>query len=107
MPPNFDVDTLSYSSNVGGSPGLPCSRSGSSIGADLAALIEIRDVALRAYLKALKAGKEYQAEGMEIKRYDLDMLKRHYIDARDLVNGVLDTGTLSTMKYRRIIPLDL
>lgn len=77
-----------------------------SLSNDLAVLIAIRDTALRAYLKALKAGKEYLAEGMSVKRYDLDSLKKHYIDARDEVDAILRHGNASSMVYKRIIPVD-
>ena len=78
-----------------------------SLSNDLAVLVAIRDAALRAYLKALKAGKEYLAEGMSVKRYDLDTLRQHYLDARDMVDNILRNGSTSSMVYKRIIPVDL
>jgi hypothetical protein len=106
QPSNFDFEQPNFvpiSPNV---PPLQAFPVAPSLSNDLAVLIAIRDTALRAYLKALKAGKEYLAEGMSVKRYDLDALKKHYIDARDEVDNILRHGNSSTMVYKRIIPMD-
>jgi len=64
----------------------------------------LRDTAMRAYFKALKAGKEYTAEGMNLKRYDLEALRGEYIFWRDTVDNIIRHGNTSTMVWKHIIP---
>jgi hypothetical protein len=63
-----------------------------------------RDTAFRAYMKAMRSGKEYTAEGMQLKRYDLTALRTEYVFWRDMVDNIVRNGNTSTMVWRHIIP---
>lgn len=76
------------------------------LGEDFRIAVVNRDTALRAYLKALKAGRRYEAEGMSLQRYAIDELRTEYIFWRDQVNNILRHGDTSTMVYKRLIPVD-
>jgi hypothetical protein len=72
--------------------------------AEYNAAVYARDLAFRAYVKAMKAGKEYTAEGMNLKRYDLVALRTEYTFWRDLVDTMIRHGTTSTMVWKHVIP---
>jgi len=74
--------------------------------ADLQVAISNRDIAFRAYQKALMSSHRYEVEGMSLQRYQLDELRGEYIFWRDQVDHMLTYGNNSTMTYRRIIPVD-
>jgi hypothetical protein len=66
--------------------------------------VYMRDVSFRAYVKAMKAGKEYTAEGMNLKRYDITALRTEYIFWRDQVDNLVRHGNSSTMVWKLVIP---
>ena len=66
--------------------------------------VYMRDCAYRAYIKALRAGKEYTAEGMNLKRYDLEALRGEYIFWRDTVDNIVRHGNTSSMVWKHVIP---
>lgn len=72
--------------------------------AEYAHAVYARDIAFRAYMKALKAGKEYTAEGMNLKRYDLAALRNEYTFWRDIVDTMVRHGNSSTMVWKHVIP---
>jgi hypothetical protein len=66
--------------------------------------VVMRDACFRAYMKAVRSGKEYTAEGMNLKRYDLTALRTEYIFWRDTVDNIVRNGNTSTMVWKHIIP---
>jgi len=95
-----------YQSSVGGYPlSVPPPIQGPpNMDDQYAYAVIMRDAAFKAYMKALRAGKEYTAEGMNLKRYDLTELRGEYIFWRDTVDNILRHGNTSTMVWKHIIP---
>jgi hypothetical protein len=87
-----------------GVPAIPPYQTAPNFQAEYSYAVYARDLAFRAYVKAMKAGKEYTAEGMNLKRYDLAALRGEYTFWRDIVDTMLRHGTSSTMVWRHIIP---
>jgi hypothetical protein len=101
---NGDLPNLVPSQAGGYSPGPPPYQTAPNFQAEYSAAVYARDLAFRAYVKAMKAGKEYTAEGMNLKRYDLTALRGEYIFWRDIVDTMIRHGTTSTMVWRHVIP---
>jgi hypothetical protein len=86
------------------SPPPPPYQGPPDLQSQLAEATYLRDTAFRALVKAMKAGKEYTAEGMNLKRYDLETLRGEYIFWRDIVDNIVRNGTASTMVWKHVIP---
>jgi hypothetical protein len=91
-------------STAGGYPYLPPYQQAPGIQYEYQQAVYMRDLSFRAYIKAIKAGKEYTAEGMNLKRYDIAALRGEYIFWRDLVDTIARHGNASTMVWKHIIP---
>lgn len=85
-------------------PAIPPYQTSPNFESEYAHAVYARDVAFRAYMKAIKSAKEYTAEGMNLKRYDLVALRTEYTFWRDIVDTMVRHGTTSTMVYKHIIP---
>jgi hypothetical protein len=90
--------------NSGGTQVMPPYQTAPNFQAEYSYAVYARDLAFRAYVKAMKAGKEYMAEGMSLKRYDLVALRTEYTFWRDIVDTMQRHGTSSTMVWKHIIP---
>lgn len=91
-------------STAGGTVGIPPYQGPPNFQAEYAYAVYARDTAFRAYIKAMRGGKEYTAEGMTMKRYDIASLRGEYIFWRDIVDTMVRHGTSSTMVWKHVIP---
>lgn len=74
----------------------------------LATAMRIREIAERAYEKALGSAKSYDAEGLRLQRYDLLELRTEFEYWCDVVNEIEKYGsTQHPLIYKRVIPVDL
>jgi hypothetical protein len=96
--PNLIPDTS------GGTVGIPPYQTAPNFQAEYSYAVYARDTAFRAYMKAMRGGKEYTAEGMTLKRYDLTALRGEYVFWRDIVDTMIRHGTTSTMVWKHVIP---
>jgi hypothetical protein len=83
---------------------MPPYQTAPNFQAEYSNAVYMRDLAFRAYVKAMKAGKEYTAEGMNLKRYDIAALRGEYIFWRDIVDTMIRHGSSSTMVWKHVIP---
>jgi hypothetical protein len=105
MDGSWDPETPNLVPSVaGGHSYYPPYQEAPGIESEYAVALRMRDLTMRAYMKALKAGKEYTAEGMNLKRYDIAALRAEYIFWRDQVDTIARHGNSSTMVWKHVIP---
>lgn len=91
-----------------GTPAYAASIKTTAMRYSLATAMRIRDLAERAYEKALGSSRSYDAEGLRLQRYDLLELRTEFEYWCDIVNEIEKFGTTNhSLIYKRVIPVDL